>query len=89
MTLTAAERKALIKKHGKGYLQALDGEDEDEDESDVEGEDVDGDDATVEGETDNESADEEVQANAEDDEGSDDSDEEEHYLKSSKQKLPF
>ncbi|KAF9957861.1 rRNA-binding ribosome biosynthesis protein utp25 [Mortierella alpina] len=84
VTLTAAERKALIKKHGKGYLQALDGEDEDEeeDESDVEGEDVNGDDATVEGETDNESADEEVQAIAEDDEGSDDSDEEEHYLKS-------
>ncbi|KAG0076891.1 rRNA-binding ribosome biosynthesis protein utp25 [Podila epicladia] len=37
-TLTEAERKELIKKHGKGYLQALDGEDDDDEDEFMEGE---------------------------------------------------
>ncbi|KAG0204610.1 rRNA-binding ribosome biosynthesis protein utp25 [Mortierella sp. GBA30] len=87
VTLTAAERKALIKKHGKGYLMALDGDDEDEDDDDVdeddEEEDVDGEQEVAGGESEEEIADEEdIQAIANENDGSDDSDEEEHYLKS-------
>ncbi|KAI1317319.1 rRNA-binding ribosome biosynthesis protein utp25 [Mortierella claussenii] len=88
VTLTKAERKALIKKHGKDYLKALDGEEDSEEDSENDAEDV-GDENAEDGESaeaaeeEEESADEEdLEAIAEEQEGSDDSDEEEHYLKS-------
>ncbi|KAG0280925.1 rRNA-binding ribosome biosynthesis protein utp25 [Linnemannia exigua] len=81
VTLTEAERKALIKKHGKGYLQALDGED-DEDE-DIQDEDMEDDEAEeAEENPEEEEAQELAEKQQEDDDGSDDSDEEEIYKKS-------
>ncbi|KAF9161097.1 rRNA-binding ribosome biosynthesis protein utp25 [Mortierella sp. AD010] len=85
VTLTEAERKALIKKHGKGYLKAVDGDDVDEesDEEDVDEEDINMEDGEADENEEEGSADEEdLEAIAEEQEGSDDSDEEEHYLKS-------
>ncbi|KAF9187162.1 rRNA-binding ribosome biosynthesis protein utp25 [Haplosporangium sp. Z 767] len=87
VTLTEAERKALIKKHGKQYLKALDGEDDD-DEDEVEGEGSDMEDQDAENGDDAEAAedsaedDDDIQAIAEEEQGSDDSDEEEHFVKS-------
>ncbi|KAF9201060.1 rRNA-binding ribosome biosynthesis protein utp25 [Haplosporangium sp. Z 27] len=83
VTLTEAERKALIKKHGKNYLKAIDEQDMDED-SDEQAEDENiKDTEDTEEEVEEESDDEEdLEAIAEEQEGSDDSDEEEHYLKS-------
>ncbi|KAF9106747.1 rRNA-binding ribosome biosynthesis protein utp25 [Mortierella sp. GBA35] len=83
VTLTEAERKALIKKHGKGYLKALDGEDDEEEDDGEEVQDEDMDDeeaAEADGSADEEEEDAQELANEE--EGSDDSDEEEIYQKS-------
>ncbi|KAG0216349.1 hypothetical protein B0O80DRAFT_434675 [Mortierella sp. GBAus27b] len=85
LELTAAERKALIKKHGKGYLKALDGDDEDEDEDEDMGDDDDKDEEALdepEEEEEQEDEDEdELEAELEE-QDSDDSDEEEDYQKS-------
>ncbi|KAG0301476.1 rRNA-binding ribosome biosynthesis protein utp25 [Dissophora globulifera] len=81
VTLTEAERKALIKKHGKDYLKPLDGEDADEEldeDEDIDGEDV----AEDDGEGEDSGDEEDLEALAEEQDESDDSDEEEHYLKS-------
>lgn len=84
VTLTEAERKALIKKHGKGYLQALDGEDDEDEEGDedLQDEDMEGEEADEEEENADEEEAEEIAEQKEDDD-SDDSDEEEVYKKSS------
>ncbi|KAF8935328.1 rRNA-binding ribosome biosynthesis protein utp25 [Dissophora ornata] len=83
VTLTEAERKALVKKHGKNYLKALDGEDMDEDDEEVDADDVeDGETEGAEEEEEGSADEEDLEAIAEEQEGSDDSDEEEHYLKS-------
>jgi hypothetical protein len=84
VTLTEAERKALIKKHGKGYLQALDGEDDDDEEGDedLQDEDMEGEEADEAEENADEEEAKEI-AEQEEDDGSEDSDEEEVYNKSS------
>ncbi|KAF9897635.1 rRNA-binding ribosome biosynthesis protein utp25, partial [Lobosporangium transversale] len=90
VTLTEAERKALIKKHGKDYLKALEGsdvEDDEYDQDDMDDQDVDdvheqGGEEEGEGEDDAGTDEEDREAIAEEREGSDDSDEEEHYMKS-------
>ncbi|KAG0261999.1 hypothetical protein DFQ27_002676 [Actinomortierella ambigua] len=87
VTLTRAERKALIKKYGKGYLQSVDGDD-DEDDDDEDGSEDDGNMDDLEPE---EAEEEEGEENVEDeleelDNGEDnlssDSDDETTYLKS-------
>ncbi|KAF9425145.1 rRNA-binding ribosome biosynthesis protein utp25 [Podila epigama] len=92
VTLTDAERKELIKKHGKGYLKALDGDEDEDDDEDEEmadqeedEEDEDGSSAAAAGGDEPESSadEEDVKAMAEE-EGFDaqDSDEEEIFSKS-------
>ncbi|KAF9585531.1 rRNA-binding ribosome biosynthesis protein utp25 [Lunasporangiospora selenospora] len=87
VTLTEAERKALIKKHGKGYLKALDGMDDDGDEDDAEDEAVEMDEELEEGSVDQtaegeDSAEEEdIKALAEEEDIDEDSDDEDHFLK--------
>ncbi|KAG0261853.1 rRNA-binding ribosome biosynthesis protein utp25, partial [Mortierella polycephala] len=80
VTLTEAERKALIKKHGKQYLKALDGEDDEE--SDMEDQDAEKGDDDIEAAEDSAEDEDDIQAIAEEEQGSDDSDEEEHFVKS-------
>ncbi|OAQ35372.1 DUF1253-domain-containing protein [Linnemannia elongata AG-77] len=84
VTLTEAERKALIKKHGKGYLQALDGEDDDDEEGDedLQDEDMEGEEANEAEENADEEEAKELAEQQEEDDGSDDSDEEEIFKKS-------
>ncbi|KAF9917621.1 rRNA-binding ribosome biosynthesis protein utp25 [Linnemannia zychae] len=87
VTLTEAERKALIKKHGKGYLKALDGDDdeegEDEDMEDegMEDEDMEAEEAEATEENPEEEEAQEL-AEHEDDDNDEDSDEEEIFKKS-------
>ncbi|KAG0085254.1 rRNA-binding ribosome biosynthesis protein utp25, partial [Podila epicladia] len=80
VTLTEAERKELIKKHGKGYLQALDGEDDDDEDVDIE----DGDEEAPAGDDEPESSadEEDVKELAEEEFSDEDSDEEEIFKKS-------
>ncbi|KAG0348971.1 rRNA-binding ribosome biosynthesis protein utp25 [Podila humilis] len=84
VTLTEAERKELIKKHGKGYLKALEGDDEDSASDDEEVEHG-GDEAPAAGEDEPESSadEDDVKALAQEDHSDDeDSDEEEIFQNS-------
>ncbi|KAF9437745.1 rRNA-binding ribosome biosynthesis protein utp25 [Entomortierella beljakovae] len=82
VTLTEAERKELIKKHGKGYLQALDGEDMDDDDEDDIPEDLEEEDDNIEAEQEESADEEDVEAIVNEDDSEGDSDEEELFLKS-------
>ncbi|KAG0036833.1 rRNA-binding ribosome biosynthesis protein utp25 [Podila clonocystis] len=82
VTLTEAERKELIKKHGKGYLQALDGEDDDGEDEDME----DGEEEAPAGNDDPESSadEEDVKELAEEEFSDDENSDEEEIFKNSK-----
>ncbi|KAK3812202.1 MAG: hypothetical protein J3Q66DRAFT_302014 [Benniella sp.] len=78
--LTEAQKQALIKKHGKGYLKALDDEDMDGDKD--EDKDEEEDEETADAPEDHDEDEDDLEAIAEEQEGDDNSDEEEDYQKS-------